>query len=411
MLSNSCRRLGSTDKGKYDVRGNTTKKNWVLYDLSEFVKNPVRSGIQRVAFEIMFHWPLTTPLVPFKIDDAGQPRFLPDNLMDLMTCFFRTGAQDDLAAVQGIMKAGKQASAPLSPEKIFSASCVLNPELFFDIPRIKFYEWMTSHRRIPIFFIIFDFLPWLYPDAFPVGAIGGTMHYLRLLRSIDHLAFISDATKRDFIQRIVRKDRVAGPVLKSGSDGLGTNAPAFSVDKKTFTVLGTLEPRKNHINVVQSFLELWLNGVQVELTFVGRLGWLENEHQERIERLEREEPRFRWLKTLKDSQVREVVCGSRATIYPSTVEGFGLPPLESLALGVPVIVTEALPSIEMLPPNGQIRLPSPDVPSISQAVVSLLDDDLARRKCEEIKSLRLPMWSDLAKDVAEWIDAAVSQGQ
>lgn len=57
-----------------------------------------------------------------------------------------------------------------------------------------------------------------------------------------------------------------------------------------------------------------------------------------------------------DNTLREVLAGARALVFGSEQEGFGLPPLEALSAGIPVIVSERIPSIAMLPPDGQIRL-------------------------------------------------------
>ena len=90
------------------------------------------------------------------------------------------------------------------------------------------------------------------------------------------------------------------------------------------------------------------------------------------------------------------------------MEGYGIPPLESLALGVPVVVTDGLPSIAMLEPHGQIRLPQPTSAAIVQAVRDLLDDDFARRKYEEIRRLRLPTWAEMVGRLSAWIESGLS---
>jgi glycosyltransferase involved in cell wall biosynthesis len=104
--------------------------------------------------------------------------------------------------------------------------------------------------------------------------------------------------------------------------------------------------------------------------------------------------------------VRHLIRGSRATIFASQAEGFGLPPLESLALGVPVIVSEGLPSIAMIEPPGQVRLAQPDAAGIRQAVLDMLDDTFARRKYEEIRGLNLPTWADLSRRLGQWIESS-----
>jgi glycosyltransferase involved in cell wall biosynthesis len=239
------------------------------------------------------------------------------------------------------------------------------------------------------------------------------MPYLRLLRQIPHLAFISEQTRTDFLHRVARPERLASIrprselVLALGADGLGSAEPSFRPECHQFSVLGTLEPRKNHRSVLDAFERLWDDGIEVRLVFAGRLGWLAEEEQKRIEQLCAEQSLFQWRTDLRDDEVVQVIRSSRATIYPSWGEGFGLPPLESLALGVPVIVSEGIPSTSMVEPRGQVRLARPDAASIEQAVRLMLDDDFSRGRYEELRGLQLPRWSDLGTVVSGWVRQTV----
>ena len=109
---------------------------------------------------------------------------------------------------------------------------------------------------------------------------------------------------------------------------------------------------------------------------------------------------------MSDSQVANVISSSRSTIYVPDMEGYGLPPMESLALGVPVIVSEKTPSVQMIEPLGQIRLHDVNSESVYKAVLQMLDDDFAQKKYAEIKSVELPTWASMANKVANWIEEA-----
>ena len=102
--------------------------------------------------------------------------------------------------------------------------------------------------------------------------------------------------------------------------------------------------------------------------------------------------------------MREVIRDSRATLQVSLGEGFGLPALESLALGVPVIVAADIPSVAMIEPLGQCRIAAANPESIREAVLGLLDDEVHRRKCEEIRRLALPCWADFGGRLAAWVE-------
>ena len=174
-------------------------------------------------------------------------------------------------------------------------------------------------------------------------------------------------------------------------------APEFSPSSKRFTYVSTIEPRKRHQTVLDAFERLWSQGRDVELMFIGKAGTEAAERLDRLARLAEVDTRFSWYKECNDAQLRELVTSSRATIFASEAEGFGLPPLESLALGVPVIAPERLPSLSMLPRFGQVRLETVSAAAIAEAVCALLDDEFAARKFAEIKELEVPTWRGLSE--------------
>ena len=375
----------------------------VLCDLTEFIANPVRTGIQRVTYEILSRWPGPRPLVPARVTADGKMVLVAAKIFEEMAAYFGGRDGDEKAKQRILAYAGRNGTA-LSRRDLGHYHAVLNTELFFAEPRVDFYRKLLADFGERTFVIFYDWLPWLHPECFPHDAPLGTMPYLTFAREVRNAGFISEQTKRDYLTRILRAERRVGPVLPLGSDALGKARPEFSPAKRRFVCLGTIEPRKNHRVILDAFADIWRQGVDARLTFVGRMGWADEDLRRRVEVLPKEEPRFEWQADLADDRVREEIRGSRATIYLSEREGYGLPPVESLALGVPAIVCESIPSIEMIEPLGQLRLKTADRESLREAVLDLLDDDFAQKKHDEIERLDLPTWDDLSREVALWIE-------
>ena len=111
--------------------------------------------------------------------------------------------------------------------------------------------------------------------------------------------------------------------------------PAIVVPETPYVIaLGTVEPRKN----IALLLDVWDRGgvAMPDLLLVGGRGWESEALFQRIAVT----PKVTHLPGLPDGHVAALLCGSLGLVFPSLAEGFGLPPLEAAALGVPVIASD-----------------------------------------------------------------------
>lgn len=175
-----------------------------------------------------------------------------------------------------------------------------------------------------------------------------------------------------------------------------------------FVMLGTIEPRKNHLLLLQ----LWQRLVAQmgparapRLHLVGRSGW-ENAHI--LNLLERSSA-LHGVVTLShgksDREVAALLRGARALLMPSLAEGFGLPVAEALALGAPVIASD-LPALREAGGGAPDYLDPLDGPAWVQAIRDYIDKDAPRRQAQlgRITAWRAPTWDDHCRVVLEAID-------
>ncbi len=372
----------------------------ILYDVTEFVRHPLRTGIQRVVFEILRHWPKEAPpLAPVMLAEDGETLYLlPAGFAGAMTTHFETGA--DLAAGQEAMRRLVRDAHKVTDGALAGARALLNPEVFYDPRRARFYERLCAGGTIDVHFVIYDALPWLRPDLFSRDDAGSTMCYLHAVRRVPNLHFISAMSRDDFARRLLRRAEAGMFVHPLGADGLGRAAPPFAADNRTFASIGTIEPRKRHHILLEACESLWEEGQAFDLVLAGRAGWQTDALQDRMAEIRERWPGFRWVRDASDARVRDIVTTARATLFCSDAEGYGLPPVESLALGVPVMVSEHIPATAGLPALGQVRLKTVDVDSIRAALLRLLDDGEAARLRAEIAKLDLPTWKGHAESLA-----------
>ena len=204
---------------------------------------------------------------------------------------------------------------------------IVVPEVFFDPARAGFHRERLRRNSSAVALLSYDFIPWLQPDRFPLPSVTSLMPYLRLVRDAQHVAFISEQTRREYVTRILRRPgHKGGPVLPLGADGLGMEHQSWSPGRHEFVALGSIDGRKNQHLILEAFELLWRNGSEARLTLLGRVfagadrAWIERAMHDH---------RFRWIDHPSQEIVAATLREARATIYVSAVEGFGLPPVES----------------------------------------------------------------------------------
>ncbi|HET7307837.1 MAG TPA: glycosyltransferase family 1 protein [Gammaproteobacteria bacterium] len=137
--------------------------------------------------------------------------------------------------------------------------------------------------------------------------------------------------------------------------------------------VGTLEPRKNITSLIRAY-EKMPPGVRrrFPLALAGMKGWHYGELGREMEPLVAADE-IKLLGYLSDDELPQVYAGSSMLVYPSIYEGFGLPPLEAMACGVPVIASNRASLPEVVGDAGVLVEPY-DIDAIAEAIVSLIDD-------------------------------------
>jgi glycosyltransferase involved in cell wall biosynthesis len=143
--------------------------------------------------------------------------------------------------------------------------------------------------------------------------------------------------------------------------------------------VGTLEPRKNLIRLVQACDRLWRAGqLDRPLVLIGKRGWLADELFRFVE-----DAGCRDRVVLPGYVAREdlpaVYSAASVCAYPSLCEGFGLPPLEAMACGTPVVASTSTSLPEVLG-NAAPLVDPLDVDAIAEAIRTVIDDDGLRAR-------------------------------
>ena len=200
--------------------------------------------------------------------------------------------------------------------------------------------------------LIFQFFPeyhlplnrWFLTNAMP--------HFVR---RADAIIAVSECTKRDAIhvynvppEKITVIYEGVNPALHPVDDpNLIAQARARYADNQPFIFfVGTIEPRKNLIALVDALRELRARGLPHRLLIAGRKGWLYQDTFEHVKQMGMESE-IVFLDYVPDADLPALFAACSAFVFPSLYEGFGLPPLEAMACGAPVIAsnTSSLPEV------------------------------------------------------------------
>ena len=299
------------------------------------------------------------------------------------------------------------AIAILEAEPITAGQIYLNVgHTGLNSPRIE--AWFNRHRLRPVY-LIHDLIPITYPQYCREGE--AARHQQRMetaLRSARGLIFNSAATERDFA-RFARERGVALPprlVALLGIDTKPATATPMSEKRPYFVMIGTIEARKNHLLLLEAWRDIVakLGNAAPALFIIGQRGW---EAGEAIAILNDRGPLEGYVHEISacdDDRMGRLLGGARAMLMPSFVEGFGLPVIEALQQGVPVIASD-LPVFREIAGNIPTYLDPLDRAAWAHAVIDYTSESAERRRqLGAARQFKAPGWESHFSMVEDFLE-------
>ncbi len=142
--------------------------------------------------------------------------------------------------------------------------------------------------------------------------------------------------------------------------------------------LGTIEPRKDHPGLLKAMRLVWAEQPDIKLVVAGGDGWGVQAYEQAVSDLGLiDDSRIIRMGYVTDDERLSLLAGAECLAYPSLYEGFGLPPLEAMALGTPVVATE-IPAVAEVCEDAAVLVPVRDADALAAGILNVLDNGAAR---------------------------------
>ncbi len=244
----------------------------------------------------------------------------------------------------------------------------------------------------PMILTIHDMTLWLYPAYHPRRRVVAMRPLIPLVaRRAEAIITVSHSAKKDIVRILgVPSDKVhviheaPGPEFRPLKNGPELKAARrqYNLPEQFILHVGTLEPRKNLVRLIEAFAQLRRRqSIGHDLVFVGKRGWKDEAIFAAVERLNLAGA-VHFLDFVPGGLLPAIYNLADALVFPSLYEGFGLPLVEAMACGTPV-VTSPFGALREVAGKVAVFIDPTDVSSIAEGMQCLLVDRQLRASLKE----------------------------
>jgi len=331
----------STEKLKAALIEQNYPRRQLMVDISELVQRDARTGVQRVVRNVLREW-LQHPPAGYRVELVYATVERPYRYARRFTSHFLEVAEP----------IGADEPIDFAPGDIFFA-LDLQPQV--QAAQSKFLKSLRV-GGVTVKFMVYDLLSILHSDHFVEGASEGFTNWLHVVSESDGAVCISKSVAEELEQWMLAQIWQRQSEFKIEWNHLGADLEPTRThhghqgstgtvigqlqDGETFLMVGTLEPRKGHVQVLDAFEQLWRAKHEMKLVLVGKQGWLVESLTERLRNHPEINNRLFWLEGISDQYLEAVYAASTCLIAASYGEGFGLPLIEAAQHKLPIIARD-----------------------------------------------------------------------
>lgn len=253
----------------------------------------------------------------------------------------------------------------------------------------------------------YDMIPITSAETRPASDTVTFAQYLTVVKHSHRLAAISRSAATEFHGFVdaVRAQGLAGPVV--GTVGLPSEPPAESTPherpphaRPVVVCPGSQEPHKNHRAVLHAAERLWREGLDFEVRLVGGAGWQDDVLRPAAERLVAAGRPLALLGRVSDERLAAELASADLAVFVSLHEGYGLPVVEALGCGTPVLTADFGSQREIAEHGGCVMVDPRDDDALTEALRRLVTSGAERARLrEEIAARPVRTWDEYAADL------------
>lgn len=272
-------------------------------------------------------------------------------------------------------------------------------------------NWTTPATKAKLVTTVHDLTPILYPETFPKSIINNFKTNLKLIeKNADMVLTDSLTTRKDLIERSnVKANKIKTVYLAAGQNfkpetdegEIEKVKGKYGIKGGYILSVGTLEPRKNIKKLIKAFLSLQLITCSLQLILVGKIGWGDKKIKNKPCLPAGRNGKLNIITTgfVPDNDLPALYSGALAFVYPSFYEGFGLPVLEAMACGCPVITSNRSSTAEIAGSAGLLVNPKENI-EIANAIEKIAKGEKLRKKMKAngLRQAKEFSWEKTAKN-------------
>lgn len=389
----------------------------IVVDVTHTATHDLHTGIQRVVRETVSRW-LSDPATTLVWWDTRLE--ILRQLGDVETYRFREW--ETFLPAEADTEPVARDLAALTPDAIVVPwdGTFLLPELAADPRRSSCFVAMLRGGVVARSGAIgFDLVPVTSAETVHEGMVAVFPRHLSVVKYTDRVSAISESAADEFrgLWAGLRAQGLRGPDVEAhtlpptpvdpGTEYVDALRERFDVaGYPVVLVVGSREPRKNQITILEAARTMWRAGERFHLVMIGGSGWNADDVNDEIDRLRALGMAITVRTRAGESELFAWYRIARFTVFPSLHEGFGLPIAESLGVGTPVITANFGSTAEVAAFGGALVVDPRDPTEVRDAMERLLhDDELLAKLRAEAADRTWPSWDEYARDVFDYLVA------